>query len=286
MFTMLAALDAGMPLNTNIYSPGRVVTNYVVEPGSGASCGNRWCPSNASGAMTGNQTMWSGFGKSVSTYFAQLIQRVGSEHAVAIAEKLGLRWHNDVDREMASPEHVEGWGVFTLGVADTTPLEMAAAYATVAAGGVYCAPMAVQSVTDANDKPVNITPQCNQAVRPEVAQAAADAARCTTGYKAAKGSCGDWSTAPGVYPQVGRPVAGKTGTTDSDRAAWFVGFTPDLAVASFMADPDNPFHAVGGGNSQKPINTAAQLLHDALVGHEVRYFTPPPDSIVSGGRGR
>ncbi|MGY0230875.1 transglycosylase domain-containing protein [Longispora urticae] len=280
MFTMLAALDAGMPLNTNIYAPPKVTTKYVVEPGGPASCGDRWCPSNASAGMTGNQQMWSGFGKSVNTYFAQLVQRVGSENAVAMAERIGLKWHNDVDREMATPERSWGWGAFTLGVADTTPLEMAAAYATVAANGVYCAPLAVQGLWDATGKQVNVSPACNQAVRPEVAQAAADAARCVTGYKAAKGSCGDWSTAPGVYPQVKRPVAGKTGTTDSNRAAWFVAFTPELCGASFMADPDNPFHSVGDSNSQKPVNTVAVLLHDALEGQPVRDFTPPPDSIV------
>jgi membrane carboxypeptidase/penicillin-binding protein len=88
-----------------------------------------------------------------------------------------------------------------------------------------------------------------------------------------------------VYGIVGRPVAGKTGTTDNNRAAWFVGFTPELAAASFMADPDNPFNAVGGGNSLKPISTVAELLRDALKGQPVRYFTPPPDSIAYGKGG-
>jgi hypothetical protein len=60
-FTMLAALEAGMPLNTVIYSPMQIATQYVVGPGP-ATCGGRYCPSNASAAMTGNQTMWSGWG--------------------------------------------------------------------------------------------------------------------------------------------------------------------------------------------------------------------------------
>ena len=64
----------------------------------------------------------------------------------------------------------------------------------------------------------------------------------------------------------GGPVAGKTGTTDDTRAAWFVGFTPELAVAGFMADPDNPFHAVGDGNAWKPIETVAYTLRDSLKG--------------------
>ena len=50
-------------------------------------------------------------------------------------------------------------------------------------------------------------------------------------------------------------MAGKTGTTDGNRTAWFVGITPELSVASFIADPDNPFNAVGGGNASKPIHS-------------------------------
>jgi membrane peptidoglycan carboxypeptidase len=226
--------------------------------------------------MTGVQTMWSGFGMSVNTFFVQLEQAVGAERVVRMAENLGLTWHTDVDRLMASPEKANGWGAFTLGVSDTTPLEMANAYATIAADGVYCEASPVTSITDSSGQPVAAgNPNCRQAVRPEVARAAVDATRCVTGYKAAAGSCGSWSTASGVYPAVGRPVGGKTGTTDETRAAWFVGITPDLAAASFIADPDNPFHVAGDGNSPKPINAVSGLLRRGLAGVPVRDFARP-----------
>ncbi len=118
-------------------------------------------------------------------------------------------------------------------------------------------------------------PNCNQVVDPQVARAAVDAARCVTGYGAARGSCGGWSTAPGVYRAVGRPVAGKTGTTDDTRAAWFVGMTPSLAAASFIADPDNPYHVAGDGNAHKPIQAVSEVLRRGLQGTEVERFTPP-----------
>ena len=108
-----------------------------------------------------------------------------------------------------------------------------------------------------------------------MARAAVDATRCVTGYQAARGGCGGWSTAPGVFGAVGRPVGGKTGTTDDTRSAWFVGFTPDLAAASFIADPDNPFHYAGDGNSNKPINSVSQVLRQGLAGQPLRFFTPP-----------
>jgi membrane peptidoglycan carboxypeptidase len=306
LFTMLAALDQGRPLSTAFYAPQTYRSIYPSGPREPASCGNRWCPSNASGSMTGQQTMWSGFGKSVNTYWVQLEQKVGADNAVKMAERLGLRWHTGIDQLQASPGHAAGWGAFTLGVADTTPLEMVNAYATIAADGSYCEPLPVVSVADATGKPVSATgepvntgagaagpgatevaaPRCHAAVTPEVARAAVDATRCVTGYGAATGSCGGWSTAPNVYPLVKRPIAGKTGTTDDNRSAWFIGISPALAVASFIADPDNPFHAVGAGNHWKPIQTAAETLRDGLADTPVRTFTAPTETTAYGPGGK
>ncbi|GHJ48696.1 penicillin-binding protein [Catellatospora sp. TT07R-123] len=291
MFTMLAALDSGMKMSKSFYAPQRYVSQYVVEPGGPAACGNRWCPSNASGSMTGKQNMYTGFGKSVNTYFVQLEQAVGADKAVRMAEKLGLSWHNDVDRSLASPARAPGWGSFTLGVADTTPLEMANAYATVAAEGMYCKPSPVMSIKAPTGEEITYKakdgktlkaadPQCTRVFSQDVGRAATDAARCVTGYKAAKGSCGDWSTGSIVYGLVGRPVAGKTGTTDNTQAAWFVGFTPDLAAASFIADPDNTRNAATDGNYNKPLEAVANSLRTALEGKPVRDFNPPSTAIL------
>lgn len=272
-FTLLAALDGGMPLTTSYHAPHKYTSIYPGTPGAPSTCGDKWCPVNANASMTGTHTMWSGFGKSVNTYFVQLEQAVGAQSAVAMAERLGLRWRSETDKMMASPERAPGWGSFTLGVADTTPLEMANAMATVAAEGLYCEPNPLVSI---DGLPGNvIEPRCKQALQPHVARAATDAARCVTGYGAAGGDCGGWSTAPAVYGQVGRPVAGKTGTTDDTRAAWFIGYTPQLAAASFIADPDNPFNVVGDGNSWKPITSVAGVLRDGLAGQPVAHFTYP-----------
>jgi membrane peptidoglycan carboxypeptidase len=134
------------------------------------------------------------------------------------------------------------------------------------------------SITNPDGTPIDSNadqPRCHQEIPVSVARAATDAARCVTGFKAAGGACGDWSTAPAVAGIVGRPVAGKTGTTDSTKAAWFVGFTPQLAAASFIADPDSPNNAVGDGNSQKPILSVAHVLRDGLAGEPVKNFTYP-----------
>ncbi|MFG1951005.1 transglycosylase domain-containing protein [Micromonospora sp. NPDC048830] len=281
MFPMLAALNSGLPLSTAYDSPYRYQSKVY----------DGWAPSNASGAMTGRQTMWSGFGKSVNTYFVQLEEQIGAEKGVRLAEQLGLRWRTDVDRDHASPTKANKWGAFTLGVSDATPLEMANAYAAIAADGRYCEALPVQSISNRDGTPTTYTtaggiqrevakPRCRQVVNADAARAATDAARCPTGDTPAKGSCGGWSTADSVRGTVGRPVAGKTGTTDSTRSAWFVGYTPELAAASFIADPDNPFNAVGDGMSQVPIAAVAETLRDALKGRPTRQFTPPSDAIV------
>ncbi|NJC71114.1 penicillin-binding protein [Planosporangium thailandense] len=247
LFTMLAALDRNLPLTTSISAP-----------------------------RTGRQTMWSAFGESVDTYFAQLEQQIGADAAAAVATRLGL-----------TPR--------TGGVASATPLELAGAYATIAADGVYCDPLPVASVTDPDGAPVMTSgvtpvdvaaPRCRQAVRPQVARAAVDAARCVTGYGAATaGVCGTRSTAPSVYRTVRRPVAGGTGTTDDDRTAWFVGFSPALTVASFVAAPDGPRVALGAAHRAAPIRSAAQTLRDGLAGTAVRGFTAPDPTIAYGRRG-
>ncbi|MEU1682841.1 transglycosylase domain-containing protein [Micromonospora zamorensis] len=281
MFPMLAALDSGMTLSTSFNAPYRYRSSVY----------DGWSPSNASGAMTGQQTMWSGFGKSVNTYFVWLEEKVGADRAVRLAEQLGLRWRTDVDRDHASPDKAKQWGAFTLGVSDATPLEMANAYAAIAADGRYCEAIPVQSIMNRDGTPTTYAtpggihrevakPRCRQVVSADAARAATDAARCPTGDTPARGSCGGWSTADSVRGTVGRPVAGKTGTTDSTRSAWFVGYTPELAAASFISDPDNPFNAVGDGQSQIPIKAVSETLRDGLKGTPTRQFTPPSDAIV------
>ena len=292
LFTMLAALEKGMPLSTEINSPQRYQSKWKTEWNSPTRCnGLYWCPVNASAKMTGRHTMWAGFGKSVNTFFVQLEERVGPEAAVRMAERLGLRWHTDIDRIQASPAKARTWGAFTLGVADTTPLEMAGAYATVAADGKYCAPLPVISVTSADGSVASPAPSCEQVISPDVARGALDAARCVTGYKAATGDCRGNGTAPAVYKIVGRPVAGKTGTTDDNRAIWFIGMTPGLTAAGFIADPDNPFHTVAADDRTKPKDSVAFMLRDALTGTPPAGFTAPSPQVVgkaakSGARKR
>ena len=280
MFTMLAALEAGRPLSTTFAAPSALPTRW---PASGpGSCGGRWCPANANPSwMNGVRTMWNGFGRSVNTYFVWLEQQVGPQRAVAMAQKLGITLRSPTDLDLA--RKADSWGSFTLGTAQTTPLDLANAYATLAAGGIYCAPLPVLSIVDPDGQPVSAAnPNCRRALDPDVAAAATDAARCPVGQQSAYGKC-DGGTATEVSAILGgRPVAGKTGSSEYNRTETFVGFTAQLAAAAIAANPDNARDGVGAAVAPEVNNAVALTLAAALHGQPYMPFRPPSRRIALG----
>jgi membrane peptidoglycan carboxypeptidase len=284
IFTLLAALDAGYPLNHSINSPHRVATSFVSAT---TACGGRWCPKNGNPEMAGNRDMWSGFGMSVNTYFAQLIDQVGADKAVEMAERLGLKWRSEGDAYYASEERRAGWGPFTLGVSDVQPIEMTNVFNTLAGEGEYCEPMPALRIIDPEGQELDVaSPRCHQELDEDVARAATDAGRCVT-ESARKGvKCGDWGTSRVVGELMGdRPVSGKSGTTDNNRASWFLGYTPQLTVGGFMADPDYIFNSVGESNTSVSKETVGKILRDALKDEPVEQFEPPSRQIQTEGKG-
>ena len=291
MFTMIAALEQGVPLAYTYNAPVRFTSDYIISASSSSACdGNHYCPSNASPNEAGNYNLWTGFGHSVNTFFVPLEQKVGAENAVAVAKSLGVQFrahgtkNNPNDYEFANnPDLASQWGAFTLGVAAATPLDMANAYATVAADGKYCEPMPVMSIKDFNGNKLDAgNPRCHQAIPVDVARAAADAARCPVGDQSAFGKC-TGGTASGTKGIVDKPIAGKTGTTDGNNTAALITMTKQLAIAGIVADPDykNPNRSY----SHDQVNAAvAWTLHDAMVGKPSVQFTPPSQGIAYGSQ--
>lgn len=269
VFAMLAALEAGYPLNLGFNAPSRLVTHW---PDSGeGNCGGYWCLSNANPSwMDGYRTMWDGFGRSVNTYFVWLHQQIGAEKTAEMAKRLGI-------------SHTEATGSFVIGTSNTFPLELANAYATLAAEGLYCQPLAVESVMDATGKALDVAdPRCEQVISVDVARAATDAARCPVGQSGAFGEC-DGGTATAVSGLLdGRPVAGKTGSTDDYRTESFVAFTPELAAAMIAANPTQAEDGVGSAALSKVYRAVANTLAAALEGQPVRQFEPPARETVYG----
>ncbi|MGB9378781.1 MAG: transglycosylase domain-containing protein, partial [Mycobacteriales bacterium] len=174
-FVLTAALSAGMPLTTTINSP-HDYTSPVFRNGNKA-----YSVSNDARGMSGPYDMRSGIAASVNTYYVQLEERVGVDNAVRAALALGVSnpvintttGEKLMDKFLADPK---GYGSFTLGVAGVTPLDMATAYATLAAKGLRCLPTPIESVVDSTGKPVNVGRRnCKQTIDPGVAAAATNA---------------------------------------------------------------------------------------------------------------
>jgi membrane peptidoglycan carboxypeptidase len=182
----------------NVGDPRHTVTNDEGSPG--------W------------KTLRTGTWSSVNTFFMELQQRVGLCETVTTAKDLGIR--------RADGEPLQEYETFTLGINETDPVTVAAAYAALGARGRYCAPMAITRITGRDGETTAYRPKCRQAVPPAVADATADVLSGVFTKGTMRGVGG-----------IGRDAAGKTGTTDDYASAWFAGFTPDLAGAVSIGDP-------------------------------------------------
>jgi penicillin-binding protein 1A len=164
-----------------------------------------------------------------NTVFAQLTLDITPEAVAATARKMGIT----VPRTEVVP-------AIGLGSLSVSPLEMASAYATLAAGGIYSEPMAIRKVvlpggeedTDAGwgkPKRERVLPDW---VADEVTEILEDNVQAGTGTRA----------------QIGRPAAGKTGTTDDFADAWFCGYTPNLQTTVWVGYPQAqiPMRSVHG----------------------------------------
>ena len=289
MFTMLTALEKGYPLDFTIVARSPYQSPvYVAAANDIGACADKrhWCPQNANpGYMNGPQTMWGGFGRSVNTYFIPLQEKVGAENVIAMAKKLGIHFRSSKDVEITSDEtksHL--FGPFTIGVTDTVPLELANAYATVAAEGLYCEPMPVTEILD--NKGVKVPqvadPRCAQVISPEVARAATDAARCPINDTGGLGKCTGGTTDGTIARTVAHPVFGKTGTSDNNWTANFVIAAKQLAVATTLANPDFAQTPHDGSAANRANKAGTLTLRDALVGKEPIQFNRPPNNLIFG----
>ncbi|MFF4625249.1 transglycosylase domain-containing protein [Nonomuraea jabiensis] len=220
-FTLITALAQGMKIDDGIS-----VTNAYTAPGyaSFKNCKGQnmgipsWTVTNDEGSP-GFKTLATGTWGSVNTFFMALEQRVGLCETVRTAKSLGIR------RADGGP--LQEYETFTLGINEMDPVTVATAYAAVAARGTYCAPMVITKVTEASTgTATSYDPSCRKALDPEVADATAHVLSGVFTKGTMRGVGG-----------IGRPAAGKTGTTDGYATAWFAGFTPDLAGAVSLGDP-------------------------------------------------
>ncbi|MFI0424329.1 transglycosylase domain-containing protein [Spongiactinospora sp. 9N601] len=219
-FTLLNALSKGMRLDDGLTAGAgfRASAPSDFVNCAGKSVGDLSHTVTNDEGSPGWKTLRTGTRHSVNTFFMELERRVGLCDTVKTAKALGI--HRADGRPLAEYE------TFVLGINETDPVTVASAYAGIAARGRYCAPMAITAITGRDGKATRYRPSCRQAIDAGVADAAAEVLSgvFTEGTMSGVGG-------------IGRPAAGKTGTTDGYATAWFAGFTPDLAGAVSIGDP-------------------------------------------------
>jgi penicillin-binding protein 1A len=205
-FMLAAALEQG-------YSPG-----YTFEGGKEYEFENLSCnppdyaPGNYGGATHGLLNMSDATTISSNTYFAHLLDQVGYAPLFDVVGRLGL---NAELREECS---------VVLGTANVYPLDMASAFGAFANSGTLCEPYGISAVHDRNGRVIfRGGDDCTRALNAGVADRITDVLRGPVESGTAQ-----------QHGQIGRPAAGKTGTTSDHYDAWFVGYVPQLTTAAWV----------------------------------------------------
>lgn len=284
-----AAIEGGKSPTQEYASPYE-----MPYPSPIAACdGRKWVNTENSKLTNENESergpyaMKEATAKSVNTYYVQLISDIGICPVIDMAGKMGV---NRADgRKITEAPSI------ALGTQEMSPLTMANAYATFASRGTYCTPVAIASITQTiggQHKSLSVPKStCTRAMSQNTADTVTTILKGVvedgTGQQAGLG---------------GRPSAGKTGTTDYRYAAWFVGYTPNMAGAVWVGDPAHKrrmtnitiggvtYDKVFGGQVPGPI--WRDMMAGALEGKPVEYFTlvhipdPIPDEVDKNGDGK
>jgi membrane peptidoglycan carboxypeptidase len=227
-FVLAAAIEKGIPLGTQIVSPPAVSIGRV-KACDGRVLTDPWTPKSSTGS--GVFDLRSGTALSVNTFYALLEQRTGVCRPVQIAKALGVT-QSDGD---PLPEYK----AFVLGVDEVSPMAMAEAYATFAARGVHCEAVAITAVTTRSGQALRVPPSnCRRVLETGVADKVNEVLRGVID--------GPIPGRTGAPMTLGRPAAGKTGTTNNNIAVWFSGYTPDLAASVWVGNPDSSRYPLDG----------------------------------------
>ncbi len=238
-FIYLSAIEKGI-------SPSLIIDDSPVVYENG------WAPKNYEEDFRGPVTLREAFEDSINVVGVKLLERVGVRDAIRDAQKAGIVSNLRPDLSLA------------LGTSEVTPLEMASAYATIANMGIHNEPMAIIKIEDFNGKILEQNrPISRQAFSKEV---------CYTMIKLMEGVI---IRGTATNAALGRPSAGKTGTTNDFTDAWFVGFTPDLVCAVYIGNDDRkPIgNRLTGGVVAAPV--WRDFMVSALKDTPVSDFTRP-----------
>ena len=204
-FVLATALEDGYkPSSTLSSAPGRIRTGR----------GTFYDVNNSEGSGGGQMTLETATIHSVNAVFVRLGIAVGLPRVIGMARRLGVR------TSVLTPN-----ASLPLGTSEVSPLEMASAYGTFANLGINMSPRPITSIEAPGKAKFDTTPRLTRAIDPGVA------------YLVTQILSGVIAQGTGTRAQIGRPAAGKTGTTDDYADAWFVGYTPELVTAVWVGYP-------------------------------------------------
>jgi penicillin-binding protein 1A len=253
------ALSQGISLESNFEAPG-----VMVFPD--ANAGEDWEVENYGGTEQGTLDLLDATRVSSNTVYAQLMLEVGPDAVVDLAHRMGI-----TAELPAVPSLV-------LGTGDVSVLDMASAYSTLANQGVHNDPIVVtkvERVTDGGGVRVlsQVTPAGEQILSAEIANQVTYALRQVV------------EAGTGEDAAYGGPAAGKTGTTQDNKDAWFVGYAPTLTAAVWMgyARPDengdiplmNDVHGIEVTGGSFPAAIWREFMGSATEGLDLGTFTEP-----------
>ncbi len=225
-FVLAAALE------TNVISPrdtirGSEPCTFQPRDFPTARLSTEWSPSNYEGTRGGTLDLYGSTKYSLNCAFARLILLIGPDRAMDMARRLGITTNLEPPVPSAA-----------LGSREVYPLDMASAYATFASDGVRHRPYLVEEVLDRDGEVLlRGRDEGEQVISTDIARTVTDVLRGPVS-----------SGGTGASANFGRPVAGKTGTSNRSADAWFVGYTPQLSTAVWMGAPEGrvPMENVGG----------------------------------------
>ncbi len=271
-FVYAAALDSG-------YTPSSLVLDapFVIEQGPGLAL---WKPENYSRTFYGPSTLRLGLEKSRNVMTVRLAQAIGMEKVTDYARRFGIM--EDMMPVLA----------MSLGAGETTLLNLTNAYAMLVNGGKRIEPVLIDRIQDRYGRTiyrhdVRECPGCAAAEwtgqePPEISDTRERVIDPRTAYQIVSMLQGVVERGTGrTIASIGKPLAGKTGTTNREQDAWFVGFSPDLALGVFIGfdEPKPMGRGETGGGLAAPV--FRDVMREALADKPAIPFRIPPGVILA-----
>ena len=261
-FVLAAAVEMGVNPDSTYYVSAPFT--YKVHPAGNCEDGSWWCVHTYANDYYGWSSIRSATIRSDNAVYAQLTLDVTPKRVAEVAKKMGVE----------SPLDVRGAYVPSIGLGSiaVSPLDLASAYATLAAGGVHAEPMAIRRVILADGREDDEAgwgvPKRRRAISEGTAAVVTRILEQNIQY------------GTGTRAALGKPAAGKTGTNEEHADAWFAGYTPDLATVTWVGYtrgeiPMESVHGIAVSGGSFPAEIWRLFMEPALEGKEATAFPEP-----------